>query len=505
MKSSNTVKFAVSALAVAATMVACKPAAQAFGVDSASATPAPKPDAVRDAIAFYARANASVKLGDYATALPFAEKAVEASPSDVGFRMLLADLYLKNGRFQSAETTFEDVLALDPGNVRAGLSVALARVALGRTGGAIAQLDEMNGAPAADLGLAYALAGELRRAVEILEPAARAPGADSRVRQNLALTYAFSGDWQKARTTAAQDVSPDQLAARMEQWASFAQPRSAHHQVAALLGVTPSEDAGQPVRLALAQPQNTAFAAAEPAPEAAPAPAPVQLAAYQAPAEALAAIGGPAPVETVAAAPAPSEFAPMPVWVSAPTAYTSIDAPAVPAAPVEAVEEAKPVYAAAVESLVAPQAAVFKASGPALPQAKPFRTAPAPSAKAAPKKALLASTGTPTTRAAATASGTGRFAVQLGAFSSASGVERAWAEAHKRYGFADRTPYSTTVKLPKGTFHRLSVAGFGSHQEAARVCQSVKAKGGACFVRAVAGDAPTLWASRYTGRRSVRI
>ena len=499
MKSSNTVKFAVSALALVATMVACKPAAQAFGVNSASAQPAAKPDAVRDAIAFYARANASVKLGDYAAALPFAEKAVEASPSDIGFRMLLADLYLKNGRFQSAETTFEDVLALDPGNVRAGLSVALARVALGRTGGAIAQLDEMNGAPAADLGLAYALAGELRRAVEILEPAARAPGADARVRQNLALTYAFAGDWQKARTTAAQDISPDQLAARMAQWASFAQPRSAHQQVAALLGVTPSEDAGQPVRLALAQPQGSAFASAEPAPEAAPAP--VQLAAYQAPAEAPAAIGGPAPVENVTAAPAPSEFAPMPVWVSAPEAHVAIEAPAAPAAPVEAIEEAKPVYAAAVESLVAPQAAVFKASGPALPEAKPFRTAPAATPKAAPKKPVrLASAPAP-----AVSSGTGGYAVQLGAFSSVANVERAWAQAYQRYGFADRTPLSTTVKLPKGTFHRLSVAGFGSHSEAARVCQSVKAKGGSCFVRAVAGDAPTQWASRYTGRRSVRI
>ena len=483
MKSSNTVRFAVSALALGATMVACKPAAQASRVSSAS----DKPASQREAIAFYAKANAAAKKGDYAGALPLAEKAVAGSPTDVGFRMLLADLYLKNGRFQSAETTFEDVLALDPGNVRAGLSVALARVALGRTGGAIAQLDEMNGAPAADLGLAYALAGELRRAIEILEPAARAQGADARVRQNLALAYAFAGDWQKARTTAAQDVSPDQLGSRMEHWASLAQPKSAHHQVAGLLGVTPASDPGQPVRLALApaQPQGTAFAAAETAPE--PAPAPVQLASAEAPV----AVGGPVPVETASAAPTPSDFvpAPEPAWVSAPEAHASVEAPAAPAAPVETIEEEKPVYAAAVESLVKPQAAVFKATGPALPVAKPFRTAPAPRAKAAPRKAVLA------------AAGTGRFAVQLGAFSSAAGVERAWAQAYKHYGFSDRTPYSTTVKLPKGTFHRLSVAGFGSHAEAASVCKTVKAKGGACFVRAVAGDAPTQWASRYTGRR----
>jgi len=53
----------------------------------------------------------------------------------------------------------------------------------------------------------------------------------------------------------------------------------------------------------------------------------------------------------------------------------------------------------------------------------------------------------------------------------------------------------------RGTFHRLSVAGFDSRDEASRVCQSVRAKGGACFVRAVAGDAPVQWASRYVSTR----
>jgi hypothetical protein len=60
---------------------------------------------------------------------------------------------------------------------------------------------------------------------------------------------------------------------------------------------------------------------------------------------------------------------------------------------------------------------------------------------------------------------------------------------------------STTVRLPKGTFHRLAVAGFGSHAEASQVCRSVRAKGGACFVRPVAGDAPVQWAARYGAPR----
>lgn len=465
---SKALKFAVSALAIGATMVACKPAANASRPVSAS-TKATNPEAV--AAAAYAKAQAAVQAGNLGAALASAEQAVEASPRDVGYRMLLADLYLKDGRFASAETTFEDVLALDPGNVRAGLSVALARIALGRSGGAIAQLDEMRAAPPADLGLAYALAGETARAVQILEPAARAADAPARVRQNLALAYALSGDWLKARTTAAQDVSPEQLGARMEQWAKIAQPRQSWDQVAALLGVTPRDDEGQPTRLALAPSPDagTALAAAEPAPAPEPASAPVQLAALGGPAEAA-----PQP----AAEPVPA----MPAWVSA----AAEPAPAAAPEPVATEVESRPVYAAAVEALVTPQPAILQA--PPAPAMTPVRSFDRPATKRP--------------AAVRAVQGTGRFVVQLGAFNSAAAVERGWAQAYKRYGFTNHTPLSTTVRLPRGTFHRLSVAGFSRHGDAARVCQSIKVKGGACFVRAVAGDAPVQWASRYTGRKA---
>jgi Flp pilus assembly protein TadD len=467
---SKSLKFTVSALAIGCTMVACSPSATAFRPASASASEA---RAESGAAAAFAKAQAAVKADQIDTALTHGEKAVELSPSDVGYRMLLADLYLKNGRFASAETTFEDVLTLDPGNTRAGLGVALVRIAQGRTGGAIGQLDEMGSAPPADLGLAYALAGEHGRAIGILEPAARAPGAAARVRQNLALAYALAGDWQKAKLTASQDISPDQLDARMEQWAKIAQPRESYDQVAALLGVTPREDSGQPTRLALAPraAENTALAAAEPAalPVSAPQPAPQALA-----------LGGPAP-EAAPVAMAEVVTPPeAPAWVSAAVATPEPELH-------PEVEETRPVYAAAVESLVTPQANIVKASAPALKPIRSFEPAPA-KVKAAP------------VRTAAKAVATGRFVVQLGAFNSASGVERAWASAYKRYGFSGHAPLSTTVQLRGGTLHRLSVAGFGSHNDAARACQTVKSRGGVCFVRAVAGDAPVRWASRYSGR-----
>jgi Flp pilus assembly protein TadD len=446
------VKIAVSALAIGASQVSCKPAGQAFRPESVSAR---VPQSGQQAAVFNSKAQIAMQKGALGEALRYAEKAVELSPREAGYRLLLGDLYLKNGRFQSAETSFGDVLALDPGNGRAALSLALAQIALGKTGAAIARLDALaTTAAPGDLGLAYALAGHTQRAIEMLEPAARAPEADARVRQNLALAYALAGDWQKARTTAAQDVSPAQLGARMQQWASFVQPSASWDQVAGLLGVTPVEDGGQPVRLALAQPDNNAYAAAP-----APAPVPAQAAPVEAAPVQFAAVEAPAP-----AGPEQGYWEPDPQPRSEPQPEREIS---------------RPVYAEAIRSLVDPQPAVMRASMQAT-QA-PIAAFDAPAPRARPRS-------------------TGRFVVQLGAFGSASAVERAWAQAYRRYGFGSHTPLSTTIKLGRGTFHRLSVAGFDSHADASRACRSVKAKGGACFVRAVAGDAPVRWASRYANR-----
>jgi Flp pilus assembly protein TadD len=131
--------------------------------------------------------------------------------------------------------------------------MALAMIAQGKTLMATAELDKLDGTAApGDLGLAFALAGEHGRALALLEPAAREQNAAARVRQNLALAYALSGDWQKARIVASQDLSGAELTARLAQWAALAKPADSYAQVAALLGVTPTEDSGQPHRLALA-------------------------------------------------------------------------------------------------------------------------------------------------------------------------------------------------------------------------------------------------------------
>jgi Flp pilus assembly protein TadD len=475
MNKSVALKFAVSALAIGTTMVACGPAGSRIASASAKA-----PKAEQDAASLFAKAQEAVRKGEYEEGLGYAERAVELSPRDVGYRMILADLYLKNGRFQSAESTFADVQQLDPANARASFSIALARIALGRPAGAVAELDRLaETASPADIGLAYALAGEPRRAIELLEPAARAPGVTGRTRQNLALSYALAGEWDKARIIASQDLSPADLGARLRQWAALAQPGGGAVQVAALLGVTPAQDSGQPVRLALTrtQPSTAAFAAAGPLPEPAP-----EIVTAAAPALAQADVAPePAPLfaqaEPVPAPqPAPVQIATgdLPQWVSERAAAEA-------AAPAPA-EETRPLYAEAVEALVTPQPSVTARTRAIEPLAPRFeaRRRPARAAQAGP----------------------GRFAVQLGAYSSSTSVERAWAQMLKRFGFADLTPLSTTVRVAgRGTLHRLSVAGFASREAAGRTCRSIQAKGGACFVRTVAGDAPVRWASRYATSR----
>ena len=445
------IKFAASSLVLGITMVGCKPAADMSRPATLSSKAQQKAD--QQAAKLHEKALKAVQQSKPDEALALMEKAVELSPRDSGYRMALADLYLRNGRFASAETTFADVVALHPDNHRAGLRLALTQIAQGKPQLALGNLASLEDkAPASDLGLAYALAGNPQRAIELIEPAARAADADGRVRQNLALAYALAGDWAKAKAIAAQDVAPGELDARLAQWATLSDPRASATRVASLLGVSPVQDPGQPVRLALApaETQATAFAEAEEAEEPAAA---AELAAVE-----------------------PAYTAPAPVEVAAVEAE--------PAAPINAEAEATPThYAEVVKSLVEPAAApapvqISRVDAP-LPAFVPAK------AKSSRKMTRFAP---------------GRFVVQIGAFSSAGQVEKAWAQVYRRYGIpAANQPLSTTVRLPgKGMMHRLSIAGFSSRSAAANLCQSIKAKRGACFVRSVAGDAPVQWAWRYT-------
>jgi len=508
-----------------------------------------------DAGDLVARAHRAAAENKLAEAVHLLEQAVSASPQDAETRLLLADAYMKSGRFRAAQTTYADVLEIDPSKTRAGLGLALMQVANGLQQQAMSQLERLEGnAAPADLGLAYAIAGAPKRAIELLEPAARSMGATPRVRQKLALAYAFGGDWERARIIAAQDVSPAELAERMGQWAALTSRSGPPQQVAAMLGVQPAADRGQPVQLALRgqapavieTPQPIEYAAAEPvvpaenpvvptapepveaAPMVGPAPAPVRVAfaaAEAAPAvrpQAAPTVAPPvtvtetAPVvQSAPSVPAEAEpSAPPPVaWTEAQPAAEPVAVPApviVPAAEAQVAEYAE---------LEAPEWGVDENGKIELPKEEPAAREPvrvqyAAAAETlvrpdptvmrvarravAPVSPVVTKAGRPTLSGARSASG--QFVVQIGAFSSAANADRAWQTYGKRYGLRAEQPVTMTIDHRGRLLHRVAISGFVKRGDASQVCRTIQAQGGECFVRNNAGDAAIDWTARYSRR-----
>ena len=96
----------------------------------------------------------------------------------------------------------------------------------------------------------------------------------------------------------------------------------------------------------------------------------------------------------------------------------------------------------------------------------------------------------------------GRFVVQVGAYDSAAVAEDAWARMSSRIQpLRNVVPATATIVRGNATFHRLSVSGFATRTVAVSFCETLRARGGQCFVREAAGDAPLQWARRGGGTR----
>ena len=408
----------------------------------------------RSNIGLATRAQAALASNQHALAVELAEKAVENTPNDAGFRGLLGNCYFAAGRFASAEAAYRDSLTLIPAQPQVILKLALVEIAQGKTAQALGVLESARDAlEPADYGLAIALAGRAADAVAVLNQAARTNFADARVRQNLALAYGLSGDWMMARTVAEQDVPPEQVDSRIQQWMAMATPSKPSDQVAALTGVTPAAaDPGQPTRLALNRAPQPSEAFAE---VVIPQAEPQQPVA-----------------EEIVAAPPPLLPEPMPAAV-------------VEAAPA-------PVVVEAVQALIEPQPAEV----PVVQAAAELPTRFEAPAQAADYVGI-----TDTVRRAAAkarrSSGRSNSVVQLGAYRSPDRVTVAWNQIAKRYpALRDYTPMRAKFSGPNGTVWRLSIKGFASRSEAVDRCEKLQGRGGSCFVRTVAGDAPVQFASR---------
>lgn len=413
------------------------------------------------------RAQSSLESGQFAVAVDLAEQAVQNSPDDAQLRALLANCYFGAGRFASAEQAYRDSLSLNPAQPKLVLKLALVEIAQGRGADALAALDAARDAlDPADYGLAIALAGNPAEAVDVLNRVARMPGADARARQNLALAYGLSGDWTMAKTVAAQDLPPEQLDSRIQQWMAVATPARPSDQVAMLTGVHPSADPGQPQALALkSTPAGERLA--QLLPVTAPQPVDPQPKLAEIPASPPPALPDPAPAVAEAVPPA----------VMADAARTLLTAPE--PAPQVADQPSAPVVHAAVVTPV--EQAPTRFDTPVEPA----------------KYVAISDTVRRAANQARHYNGRSNSVVQLGAYSSPDRVAIAWERLTKRYpALASYTPVRARFEGAKGTVWRLSIKGFANQQEAIARCEKLQSSGGKCFVRPVAGDAPVEMASR---------
>lgn len=402
------------------------------------------------------KAQAALKQGKVGAAVANAEAAVLADPRNAVYRTMLGAAYLEAGRFVAARTSFDDAMKLGDTSVRTVLGYALAATAAGDRQAALQVLsDWQDDIPAADLGLALALAGEPAQGVHVLTTAVRAGDNTPKSRQNLAYALALNGNWASARIMAAEDVPADQLDARLSEWARLAQPEAMTTRVAALLGTPIAQDPGQPAHLALANHPTHEQLAAEAAAYAPPvADAPAEPAPEFARAE-LPPIGQPSPVQpasrheapvlAVAAPPVapPEDFA---------TAFATL--PTVAATPSEMIASATQFIA---QPVVQQTPTRFGAAEPA----------PAPRRTAA--------------RAVAAGTGSGDHLVQLGSFSSEAGARRAWGIYAKRFPQLSAFDMVVTKAVVRGkTYYRVSAGGL-RRAEASAMCSTVRSQGQGCY------------------------
>lgn len=214
--------------------------------------PARHPVATAPGTAEVAAARRALEHRRWGVAVARAEQAVVLDGADGDRRALLGTAYFRAGRFASAARAFADALALREADAATALHLSLALIASGQQEAARGVLTRHAALlPAADRGLALALAGAPREGVEVLMAAMRVPGADARTRQNLALALALAGEWPDAYFLVGLDLPPAQARQRILDWMRFAHPADAATQVATLMRITPAPDPGVPAALTL--------------------------------------------------------------------------------------------------------------------------------------------------------------------------------------------------------------------------------------------------------------
>lgn len=397
------------------------------------------------------KAQTALQRGNVEQAVANAEAAVLADPRNAAYRAMLGAAYLNVGRFDSAATSFDDAMKLGDASPRTALGLALAAIGKGDNRTAMAVLEDWRDEiPAADFGLAIALAGQPERGAQVLGNALRAGENTPKLRQNLGYAYALQGNWQAARVMAAEDLTGSALEARISEWAQMVRPEDYQRRVAGLLNAPVRADAGQPVQLALNASSDVQQLASQSAASGDVYPAAGEL----------------APTDGfIASAPTPVRELPALDSKSAPAPQLAVAAPAQRAP--ESFDQAFKAGAPAVASPAARSASSPKFVSSPVVQATPGRTV---------------TTARPIGRVAAgSADGTGSHLIQLGSFSSEAGARRAWGVYARSYPeLADYQMVITQAKVRGKTYYRVSAGGFEA-ASASSMCGKVKSKGQGCI------------------------
>lgn len=479
----------VAAFTCSALLLAGTASIATSGIAPAAAASRDDAKAMKKAAGENKKAASALASKQWNEAVRHAERAVSLSPQDAGYRATLGAAYLRAGRFASADQAFTDALTLQPDNGRAALNLSLAQIAEGKWDAARRTLaGNQARIAAADRGLALALAGDTAGGVAVLTAATRAPDADAKTRQNLALAMALAGRWQEARVLVGVDMGPAEADARVQQWAVFAKPATASDQVASLLGITPAADPGQPVAIALSAPVPVNSAGTTPVDAFMPGPQQPVAPAVPAPQPVAAPIAATSPrtavayhdVATAVAAPPAAVASTAPVKVEmffAPRVRRP--APGAAAAPVSAMAATK---VAQPRLITSPGA---------------YKSALTPQPLAATRQAKRSAGAKPVAVAAATAAppvaGKGPWFVQLGAYPNAAVARDGWARASRRYvALNGYSPAGMSTSVRGVSYYRLSVGGF-ARGDAVQLCRGYRAKGGICFVRTAVGEQTASW------------
>ncbi|MGH6854108.1 MAG: tetratricopeptide repeat protein [Aestuariivirga sp.] len=130
------------------------------------------------------------QAGKSADALPILERAAADPGADWRVHSALGSAYDQQGLYDKAQAEYGKALALQPN-----------------------ELSVVN-----NMGMSYALQGDLKQAETTLRQASLSPkaGSQPRIRQNLALIVGLQGRFEEARKIASEALPPDQVEANMD-------------------------------------------------------------------------------------------------------------------------------------------------------------------------------------------------------------------------------------------------------------------------------------------------